>query len=261
MRDNLINKLKGVVAGAVIGLTSLFSNLGSTDASMMKMESRPTILSKNSDGSSNLRVDVYLTRDVDGDNVADAPEIRGISKWRLTMPSELQPYLTSVSASLPDMTNQKSTNPDDVLYDLKMKTIGSMYNIVNNFIGGVSYWDSTGTKINCRDPPYTSNTFSTKIDGIVASYDLLLSKDAPKGNYSFFLDNTKVYDRNSLAYGSVDGSNTPSMIISNQSFQVVPEPTAIALLGLGGLGLLVRRMRQGKGKWVDSKTLEGKTSK
>lgn len=249
-----MKNLRNKIAGAVVGLASLF---GSANADMMKMESRPVITSVNPDGSKNLKVDVYLTRDVDGNGNADAPEIRGISSWRLTVPTELQSYLTYVSASLPDMVNKKSTNLSDVLYNVTMNNIGSIYNKVNNFNGsGVS----TG---NCRDPPVSG--LSTKMDGIVASYELVLSNVAPNGTFAFNLvgesQSTQVYDKNGQRYNIYGGADENHLLqIGNQSFTVVPEPTTTALLGLGGLALLAGRMNSGKGKWVDSKDLEGKTA-
>ena len=256
-----MTNLRNKIAGAVVGLASIF---GSANADMMKMESRPVITSVNPDGSKNLKVDVYLTRDVDGNGTADAPEISGISSWRLTMPTELQSYLTPVSASLPDMVNQKSTNPDDVLYNLKMQTVGTKNNYVSNFVDGVSWSDVAG-KFNCRDPPYTIGTFSTKMDGIVASYDLILQNGAPNGDFAFNLvgenQSTQVYDKNGQRYNIYGGADENHLLqINNQPFTVVPEPATAALLAAGGAGMLSRRMNRGKGKWVDAKSLEGKAS-
>ena len=202
-----------------IGLISISATVRFADAAIMAIESQPVQSTWTADGSTQYKVDI----NVDSTGLDAGTRIRD-GQFYFTVPAELQPYLNLVSASKPTSNDFFSGF-----------TMTSSKNYVGQTLISGQEWDNN-RRVSTSTGPLPST-------GEFGEYIFTLAPGAPKGTYSFGMHSIYFDDTAGNPYGSADGLNSDSCTINNQSFDVVPEPTAFALLTLGGIGVLARRRK------------------
>lgn len=94
-------------------------------------------------------------------------------------------------------------------------------------------------------PVDVADFFTPNVDLSVADFEIELFSDAPELNYpNFDLDtvvDATIFSTNTSISDEVQDPDLKSTVIFNQA---VPEPGAIALFGIGLLGLLTIRRRK-----------------